>query len=365
MRTASPPPPPPHFDISTWGIPDEWFQQIGEQRAHCKSSQKPSKTTKLLSVETPSLPSKQTKVRTSGINSQMNVYTKDYLKPKVLFLWTPPPPKKKRIVFVFLSFCELLRWLLSDLFDVSPMMSPRWCHPDDQNRYSYTGRLRLNLHPLNLVRWIDSWPFDKSWKPGWNDSTAGLWISSESLSWRRAARESRSRRRRHIFLYGPGWGQIQCRSIISLDFRRFSRTRFTQWIFCIFNRRRPLVDSFHDLDNTRFTKMYFYQKKKSNLRCQLDNRPVTLKVLTKWSLKECQVRCQRIKSNLASIDVMQPWQSYWSSKKKKKKNTMLGPSSGLATYGRGVVTHLQFFFSSNSHTHPSCPLVSVCSVVTT
>ena len=35
-------------------------------------------------------------------------------------------------------------------------------------------------------------------------------------------------------------GQIQCRSIISRDFRRFSRTRFTRWIFCIFNRRRPL-----------------------------------------------------------------------------------------------------------------------------
>ena len=34
-------------------------------------------------------------------------------------------------------------------------------------------------------------------------------------------------------------GQIQCRSIISRDFRRFSRTRFTRWIFCIFNRRRP------------------------------------------------------------------------------------------------------------------------------
>ena len=34
--------------------------------------------------------------------------------------------------------------------------------------------------------------------------------------------------------------QIQCRSIISRDFRRFSWTRFTRWIFCIFNRRRPL-----------------------------------------------------------------------------------------------------------------------------
>ena len=106
-----------------------------------------------------------------------------------------------------------------------------------------TGRLRLNLNPLNLMRWIDSWPFDRTWKPGWIDSTAGLWISSESSSWRRVARESRSRRRHQIFLYGPGRlrrGQIQCCSIISRDFRRFSRTRFTQWIFCIFNWRRPL-----------------------------------------------------------------------------------------------------------------------------
>ena len=35
-------------------------------------------------------------------------------------------------------------------------------------------------------------------------------------------------------------GQIQCRSIILRDFRRFSRTRFTRWIFCIFNQRRPV-----------------------------------------------------------------------------------------------------------------------------
>ena len=36
------------------------------------------------------------------------------------------------------------------------------------------GRLRLNLNPLNLVRWIDSRPFDKTWKPGWIDST---WVN--------------------------------------------------------------------------------------------------------------------------------------------------------------------------------------------
>ena len=36
---------------------------------------------------------------------------------------------------------------------------------------SATGRLRLNLNPLNLMRWIDSWPFDKTWKPRWIDST--------------------------------------------------------------------------------------------------------------------------------------------------------------------------------------------------
>ena len=34
-----------------------------------------------------------------------------------------------------------------------------------------TGRLRINLNPLNPVRWINSWPFDKTWTPDWNDST--------------------------------------------------------------------------------------------------------------------------------------------------------------------------------------------------
>ena len=106
-----------------------------------------------------------------------------------------------------------------------------------------SGRLRLNLNPLNLVRWIDSWPFDKTWKPGWIDSTAGLWISNESSSWRRAVRESRSRRRRRIFFVRIGPVYDGNRFIISLDFRRFSRTRFTRWIFCIVKVARNEVEN--------------------------------------------------------------------------------------------------------------------------
>ena len=37
-----------------------------------------------------------------------------------------------------------------------------------------SGCLRSNLNPLNLARWIDSWPFDKTWKPAWIDST---WVN--------------------------------------------------------------------------------------------------------------------------------------------------------------------------------------------
>ena len=44
----------------------------------------------------------------------------------------------------------------------------------DSDPLHFSGRLRLNLNPLNLVRWIDSWPFDKTWKPGWIDST---WVN--------------------------------------------------------------------------------------------------------------------------------------------------------------------------------------------
>ena len=44
--------------------------------------------------------------------------------------------------------------------------------------HTRTGRLRLNVNPLNLVRWIDSWPFDKTWKPGWIDST---WVNRFNL----------------------------------------------------------------------------------------------------------------------------------------------------------------------------------------
>ena len=85
-----------------------------------------------------------------------------------------------------------------------------------------SGRLRLNLNPLNLVRWIDSWPFDKTWNQvesiqrEWIDSTVGLWISSESSSRRRAARERRSRRRRHIFF---------CKDRAGFDGDRFNAVR--------------------------------------------------------------------------------------------------------------------------------------------
>ena len=106
------------------------------------------------------------------------------------------------------------------------------------------------------MRWIDSWPLDKTWNQvetiqrDWIDSTAGLWVSSESWSWRRAAPESLVLEGFAIYflqhLYGPTavtTGQIQCRAIISRDFRRFSRTRFTRWIFCNFHRRRPLLEN--------------------------------------------------------------------------------------------------------------------------
>ena len=91
----------------------------------------------------------------------------------------------------------------------------------------------------------------KTWKPGWNDST---WVNrfndrAMNLKWIFIMTPSRAKvvLDREVSPYfffmdwaGEGWGQIQCRSIISRDFRRFSRTRFTRWIFCIFNRRRPL-----------------------------------------------------------------------------------------------------------------------------
>ena len=58
----------------------------------------------------------------------------------------------------------------------------------------------------------------------WIDSTAGLWISSESSPRRRAARESRSRRRRHIFFCkdragndGDGFNAVRLFRVISED----------------------------------------------------------------------------------------------------------------------------------------------------
>ena len=55
--------------------------------------------------ETPSLPLKRTKVRTSGFNSQTNVYTKHHLKLKVRFFFFKPPPSQTN----FARFVGLLR----------------------------------------------------------------------------------------------------------------------------------------------------------------------------------------------------------------------------------------------------------------
>ena len=88
-----------------------------------------------------------------------------------------------------------------------------------------SGRLWLNLIPLNLVRWIDSWPFDKTWKPGWIDSTRVNRFNSRAmnLEWifimtPSCAQESFSKASPSFFLYWLGRlrrGQIQWSSIIS------------------------------------------------------------------------------------------------------------------------------------------------------
>ena len=68
-------------------------------------------------------------------------------------------------------------------FTLPPKVNKQTTFSIDRESYSdaiftcwqvWSGRLRLNLNPLNLVRWIDSWPFDKTWKPGWIDST---WVN--------------------------------------------------------------------------------------------------------------------------------------------------------------------------------------------
>ena len=76
--------------------------------AMAKVHRTPAKRTQLVSLETPSLPTKRTKGRTSGFNSQTNVHTKDHLKHHECFLRDPLLPK--RSLFVSLGFCELLRW---------------------------------------------------------------------------------------------------------------------------------------------------------------------------------------------------------------------------------------------------------------
>ena len=86
----------------------------GNLRGHRKSSQKPSETNKISFTWNPSLSPKRTNLRTSGFNSQTNVYTKHHLKPEVRFFRNPPPSQTN-----FIRFTGLLRTFA---------MGPKSCH---------------------------------------------------------------------------------------------------------------------------------------------------------------------------------------------------------------------------------------------
>ena len=91
--------------------------QVGESRNHLslflarfilgaivKVCRSPAKQTKLVSLETPSLPPKQTKIRTSGFNSQINMYVNTIWSPNCDFFETPPSRQTN-----FVRFNGLLR----------------------------------------------------------------------------------------------------------------------------------------------------------------------------------------------------------------------------------------------------------------
>ena len=93
----------------------------------------------------------------------------------------------------------LLLWIERETAEQSPLEVCRCIDFAIDRRLraaSDRGRLRLNLNPLNLVRWIDSWPFDKTWKPGWIDST---WVNrfngrAMNLEWSFIKTASRARK---------------------------------------------------------------------------------------------------------------------------------------------------------------------------
>ena len=90
--------------------------------------------------------------------------------------------------------CARDRWLA---FQFRTKPKKRW-------KIKREPHFQLNLNPLNLVRYLVLIKLENQVETiqralEWIDSTAGLWISSESSSWHRAVRKSRSRRRHHIF----------------------------------------------------------------------------------------------------------------------------------------------------------------------
>ena len=90
---------------------------LGKLGATAKVRRSPAKRTKLVSLETPSLPPKRREVRTSGSNSQTTVSYKHHLKPKVRFFSKTPTLPNEFCSFHWASanFCDGSLYSSTDL----------------------------------------------------------------------------------------------------------------------------------------------------------------------------------------------------------------------------------------------------------
>ena len=133
--------------------------------AIAKVGRSPAKRTKLISLETPSLPPKRTKIRTSGFNSQTNVYMKHHLKPQMRFF-----SKNPTLVNEFCSF----HWASANFCDgpsshtsMPTFESHRACF-DAVHKYKYYLLRYAHMHrkeaPLASVQ-----PSRSAHHEGWGD----------------------------------------------------------------------------------------------------------------------------------------------------------------------------------------------------
>ena len=150
-----------HESLSTvWDGAPRHFMKSQAVWGHRKTSQKPSKTNKISftwNLLPPPPPPKRTKVRTSGFNSETEVYTKHHFQPKVRFFRKPPPSQLNCVRFTGLlrTFAKVPYWRFFEHLHLLCLLLSLYLTHNCQGK-SWRGSLDANCEILCFSRKLHS-----------------------------------------------------------------------------------------------------------------------------------------------------------------------------------------------------------------